>query len=89
MSISHRIKSFLIAFLSIAGSALVVTIASPEFGSAVTDFSTYLKAVGVPASLVTLLGLFISEVVRYILNRRALGDDRNSLTAGGSSVELY
>lgn len=99
MSFSHRIKSFLITFLSIAasalGAALVAVLGTPEFGAVLLDFGTWLGSLGVPASVVTMLGLIISEVVRQILNARKIkkAEDEgvsSSMYAGNAKrLELY
>lgn len=99
MSFSHRVKSFFITFLSIAasalGAALIAALGTPEFGAVLLDLGTWLGSLGVPASVVTLIGLIISEAVRQFLNSRKIKKAEEESVSGAmragnaQRLELY
>jgi len=76
MTFSKRVKSFLITFVSILGTAFASLVFSPQWSDFVawldvtgTDFATNH---GIPNALVLVIGLFISEIWRQIINKYIL-----------------
>jgi len=69
---SKRIKSFLISLSSILVTALVAIMATPEWTSLVKDAYGWLSSVGVPASVIGVIGLLIAELWKAVLNKRII-----------------
>ncbi len=85
-----RIKSFLITVSSLIGTALLVVVLSPEWASFVQFANEKLVSWGVPTVLVALLGVFISEVWKQVLNWRTISKSQNlDLASGENPLDLY
>lgn len=79
-----RIKSYLIDIVSIFGVAAIATIASPAWSNFVVFANDKLLSMGVPAVVIVLIGKFVSEVWKDILNQRSL-----QIASGKRSIDLY
>lgn len=87
-----RIKSFLITASSILGTAFIALTITPEWANFVTFANDKLAALGVPAVVVALIGVLVSEVWKAILNARAISKAQAEGMAVGSSrvgIDLY
>jgi hypothetical protein len=63
-----RIKSFLMTAVSLFVGAFVVVIVTPE-GAAVLEYGReLLSAAGIPAVVVTFLGLLVAEIWKQVVN---------------------
>lgn len=85
---SKRIKSFLISAASLFGTAFIAVTFTPEWAGLVQDAGNYLVQIGVPASVVTVVGLLIAEGWKALLNARTIAKARG-IGAGVNSLELY
>lgn len=85
---TKRIKSFLISLSSVAFTALVAVTFTPEWAGLVSDAGNYLASIGVPASAIAVIGLFIAEVWKAILNARTIAKARG-IGAGSAGLDLY
>lgn len=88
-----RIKSFLIGAVSILGTALVAVVLTPEWATLLQDAYAYLAQIGVPASVIAVLGLIVAEVWKAILNKRIASKSGYSsiasAKAGEDALDLY
>ncbi len=78
---SKRIKSGLITAVSMFGTALVAAIATPQWSSFVVYAHDKAVGWGVPAVVIALLGVIVSEIWKQILNKRTM-----KMWAGGSGL---
>jgi len=69
---TKRIKSFLITASSILGTAFLAVTITPEWANFVTFANDKLLGLGIPAVIVALVGVFISEAWKGFLNKRTL-----------------
>lgn len=68
---AKRVKSFLISFASLCMTAFIAIIATPEWNAYLVEVKAFATSqLGLSAATVTILGLFISEVWKNILNKR-------------------
>ncbi len=85
-----RIKSFLITASSILGTAFLAVVMTPEWASFLTFAKDKAMGWGIPAVVVALIGVLVSEVWKQILNKitinKAINSGRASLS---NSNELY
>ena len=86
---SKRIKSFLITATSILGTAFVAITVTPEWVNFVTFVNDKATSLGVPAVVIALVGVFIAEVWKSILNARALKKAESMGVAASRSLDLY
>jgi hypothetical protein len=93
MSVLHRVKSFFITLGSLVAAALgAIAVTNPGAIAAVlTDVQAWLDGFGVWASLSTLVGLLLSEVVRHFVNKRKIAQaNKEGLSSSTArSLELY
>lgn len=71
---SKRIKSFLMTLGSIAATAFIGVVLTPEWGGFLTWIHEQAAAFGVPAAIVAVVGVFISELWKEFINRRKISD---------------
>lgn len=89
---SKRVKSFLITLLSLCGTALVAVIATPEWNAYLVEVKAFATTqLGLSGAAVAVIGLFISELWKNILNKRiAAAQGYNRVpTAGVNGAEYY
>lgn len=72
ITMTKRIKSFLISAASILGTAMVAIVLTPEWATFVTDVYAWLGALGWPASIVAVVGLLVAELWKQYLNHRKM-----------------
>ncbi len=92
MTISKRIKSALITLGSLAMTAIVAVVVTPEWSKVVMDAGAYLAHLGVPASLIAVGGVMVAEIWKAYLNKRILDKASNQgIATGGMGVvkDLY
>ena len=77
-----RIKSFLITASSLIGTSFVAILTTPEWANFVLFTNNKLIALGVPTVIVSVIGVFISEVWKGILNKKIL--EKQTLIAGSA-----
>lgn len=94
MSISKRIKSFLISLVSVLGTAFATLIFTPQWA----DFISWLGVTGnnfaashgIPTAIVLVVGFFIAEVWKQLINQYIL--NKHNIASGsmyGTKSELY
>ena len=89
---SKRVKSFLISFLSLCATALVAIVATPEWNAYLVEVKSFATSqLGLSGALVAVIGLFISELWKNILNKKiAAAQGYNRVpTAGVRGAEYY
>ena len=57
------------------GTALITATFTPEWAGLVSDAGNYLVQLGVPASLVTVIGLVVAEAWKAFLNKRTIAKE--------------
>jgi len=77
-----RIKSFLITSFSLLGTAFFAVIFTPEFSAFLQLARETLASWGVPVVVIGLIGVFISELWKQILNNRTIKS--RGMTVGSS-----
>lgn len=71
-NIMKRVKSFLITATSILGTAFFAVTFMPEWGAFLQLVHDKLASLGIPMAVLAVVGVFISEVWKQILNYRTL-----------------
>lgn len=86
-----RVKSFLITASSLFFTAFVAVVLTPEWATFVTDVYVYLGQVGIPASIIAVLGLLVAEIWKAILNKRMANQEgfSSTVTASRQGLDLY
>jgi len=88
---SKRLKSFFITASSLLGTALLAIVLTPEFSNFLQLARETLASWGIPTVIIALIGVFISELWKAILNARTIA--KQSEVAGDSfrdyKNELY
>lgn len=88
-SMSKRTKSFLITATSLLGTAVFAVTLTPEWVTFVTYANDKLLGFGIPAAIVGLLGVFISEVWKAILNKRTIAKAESLGYSAARNLDLY
>lgn len=57
---------------SMAVTAFFALVLTPEWAGLVTDLTAWLQHIGVPASVIAVVGVLISEIWKQVLNNRKL-----------------
>ena len=78
-----RFKSFLITASSLAGTAFLSVVLTPEWATFLHFAKNTAIGWGVPAIIVTLVGVFVSEIWKQILNNQTISKAKGGF-AGGS-----
>lgn len=87
-----RIKSFLITVSSILGTALLAVVLTPEWATFVQFTNAKLSGWGIPAAVIALIGVLVSEVWKSILNKRMASKEGFSSVASArmsTAPDLY
>lgn len=88
MTITKRIKSFLISLSSVFATAFIAVVVTPQWAVFTGDVSNWLGQIGIPASLITVVGLLIAEAWKQYLNSRAI-NQASMLGSGTRGLDLY
>lgn len=90
---SKRIKSFLITASSLLGTALLAVVLTPEWATFVQFANDKLVGWGIPAVIVALIGVFVSELWKAFLNKRMASKQGFTSVANAASsrtsLDLY
>jgi len=94
MNTAKRIKSFLITLGSMAITAFSVIVFTPQWADFVAwahgAFNSVLAGWGVPAAVFILIGAFIAEIWKQILNKIIANREGFHSTLGASrELDLY
>lgn len=89
-----RIKSFLITASSLVGTAFLSVVLTPEWASFLGFANDKLLGWGIPAGVVALVGVLVSEVWKQILNKNIIASAIKEGVASSSASfdeipELY
>lgn len=86
---SKRIKSFGITAASLLATAFIAVTLTPEWVTFVTYANDKLLGFGIPAAIVGVLGVLVSEVWKGILNKRTIAKAENLGYSASRSLDLY
>lgn len=86
---SKRIKSFFITAVSLLGTAFVAVTATPAWSSFLNYAHDKALGMGIPAVVITLVGVLVSEIWKAILNAQTLKNVENGSVAASRSLDLY
>lgn len=89
---NKRIKSFLITASSILGTAVLAVVLTPEWATFVQFANDKLAGWGIPAAVVALIGVLVSEIWKAILNKRMASKEGFSSVASArmsAAPDLY
>lgn len=87
---SKRIKSFFITLGSLALTALISVVLTPQWATFIQDVNSFLVSHGAPVSLVVVIGLLIAEMWKAFLNKRMASQNGYALVSTAKrSLDLY
>lgn len=88
MDWTKRLKSFGITAVSLLGTVAVAVAVTPEWGNFLVQAHGWLLGLGVPATVVALVGVIIGEAWKQILNNMKISK-ASTIGAGREELDLY